>query len=207
MLEYHIKEIGKQKIYPIIRENDPERAVEKAKAIVDGGIKIIEITVENDFIYDAIEEVSEFATISAGGIITEEQAIKSLQAGAKILSSPVFQMNMLKVSKDKKAPLIASVTTSNEAYAAWKTRIPLIKIFPTSALGGKVYIEDLLRPMPFLNLMPSGNITLHEVCDYLQAGAFAVGVGRGFYEDSTLNEITKKAKDIVRKIGDLSLDK
>lgn len=206
MQEYLIRQIGKQKIYPIIRENNPDKVIDKAKALIDGGINIIEITIENDLIYNAIEEVSENATVVAGGIITEEQAVESLNAGAKILSSPVFQMNMVKISKDKKVPLIASVTTSNEAYTAWKTRVPLMKIFPASALGGKLYIEDLLRPMPFLNLMPSGNIALYEVCDYLRAGAFAVGVGRGFYEDSTLEEITKKAKDIVKKIGDLNLE-
>jgi 2-dehydro-3-deoxyphosphogluconate aldolase/(4S)-4-hydroxy-2-oxoglutarate aldolase len=206
MQEFLIRQIGKQKIYPIIRENNPETVVDMAKALFAGGLNLLEITIENDFIYDAIEEISDFATVAAGGIITEEQAVESLQAGAKILSAPVFQMNMVKISKDKKAPLIASVTTSNEAYTAWKTRVPLMKVFPASALGGKVYIEDLLRPMPFLNLMPSGGIALYEVCDYLKAGAFAVGVGRGFYEDSTFDEITKKAKDILKKIGDLSLE-
>ncbi|MBR1754452.1 hypothetical protein IJ732_06400 [bacterium] len=205
MQEYLIKQIGKQKIYPIIRDDNPDKVVNMAKALVAGGINILEITLENDFVCDAIEEVSGFATVVAGGIITEEQAVESLSAGAKIISSPVFQMNMVKITKDKKVPLIASVTTSNEAYTAWKTRVPLMKVFPASALGGKVYIEDLLRPMPFLNIVPSGGIALYEVCDYLKAGAFAVGVGRGFYEDSTLDEITKKAKDVVRKIGDLNL--
>ena len=206
MQELLIKQIGKQKIYPIIRENNPDIVVQKAKALADGGIKLLEITIENEMIYDSIEDVSEFMTVAAGGIITEEQTVNSLNAGAKIISSPVFQMNMVKITKDKKVPLIASVTTSNEAYTAWKTRVPLMKVFPASALGGHVYIEDLLRPMPFLNLMPSGGISLIEVCDYLKAGAFAVGVGRAFYEDSTLDEITKKAKDILKKIGDLSLE-
>lgn len=206
MNESLIKEIGKQKIYPIIRDFNADNVVKKAKALVSGGINIIEITIENDTIYDAIEEMSEIATVVAGGIITEEQVIESLNAGAKIISSPVFQMNMVKITKDRRVPLIASVATSNEAYTAWKTRIPLMKVFPASALGGKLYIEDLLRPMPFLNLMPSGNIGLYEVCDYLRAGAFAVGVGRGFYEDSTPEEITKKAKDIVKKIRELNLE-
>lgn len=206
MQENLIKQIGRQKIYPIIRNSDPEKVVNMAKAIVDGGIELVEITLENEFIYDAIEEVSEFATVAAGGIITEEQVVDSMHAGAKIISSPVFQMSMVKISKDKRIPLIASVTTTNEAYTAWKTRIPLMKVFPASALGGKVYIEDILRPMPFLNVMPSGNIGLYEVCDYLSAGAFAVGVGRGFYENSSYVEITKKAKEIVKKIKELKVD-
>ncbi len=206
MQEILIKKISNQKIYPIIREANAQTVIDKSKALVEGGIKMFEITIENDSIYDAIKEVSEIATIAAGGIITEEQAVNSLNAGAKILSSPVFQMNMVKISKDKKVPLIASVTTSNEAYTAWKTRIPLLKVFPAKALGGKLYIEDLLRPMPFLNLMPSGNIALDEVCDYIKAGARAVGVGRDFYENSNYSDITKKAKKIVKQIEELGLE-
>jgi len=205
MQEELIKQIGRQKIYPIIREDNPDIVVQKAEALYEGGINLLEITIENEKIFKAIEKVKNFMTVAAGGIITKEQAEMSLLSGAKLISSPVFQMNMVKITKNKKVPLIASVTTSNEAYTAWKTRVPLMKIFPASALGGKIYIEDLLRPMPFLNIMPSGNIMLHEVCDYIKAGAFAVGVGRAFYEDSTADEITRKAKEIIKKIEDLEL--
>lgn len=66
-----------------------------------------------------------------------------------------------------------------------------------------MYIEDLLRPMPFLNVMPSGNIELNEVPDYIKAGAVAVGVGRSFYENSSYSEIAKKAKTVLEKLKDL----
>lgn len=97
-------------------------------------------------------------------------------------------------------PFIAGASTPNEAYDAWKSRIPLIKIFPVTALGGVQYIEDILRPMPFLNLMPMGHIQLSEVMDYIRVGAKAVGVGRNFYEDLSNAEITTRAKEILSKI-------
>ena len=56
-------------------------------------------------------------------------------------------MNMVKISKNIRVPFIAGATTANEAYEAWKARIPLIKIFPTTALGGVQYIEDILIEM------------------------------------------------------------
>lgn len=203
MQENLIKKISREKIYPIIRCSDAQSAIDKANALIDGGIKVLEINVENASLYQAIHEVSKSATVSAGGIITAQQALKAIDAGAEIISSPIFQMNMVKISKDKEIPLIACASTANEAYNAWKTRVPLIKIFPAKALGGILYIEDLLRPMPFLNIMPSGNILLEEVPDYIKAGAMAVGVGRSFYQDSTLSEITKKAKNIIEKLKDL----
>lgn len=203
MQENLIKKISREKIYPIIRCSDAKSAIDTANALIEGGIKVLEINVENASLYQAIHEVSKSATVAAGGIITGQQAIKALDAGAEIISSPIFQMNMVKISKDKEIPLIASASTANEAYEAWKTRVPLIKIFPAKALGGVLYIEDLLRPMPFLNIMPSGNILLEEVPDYIKAGAVAVGVGRSFYEDSSFSVITKKAKKIIERLKDL----
>lgn len=203
MQENLIKLIAKEKIYPIIRCKDCRVAVDTAKALAEGGIKIIEVNINNQTLYPAIKEISEFAIVSAGGIITMQQAISALEAGASILSSPIFQMNMVKISKDKEVPLIAGTSTANEAYNAWKTRIPLIKILPARALGGIEYIEDLLRPMPFLNIMPTGSIQLEDVPQYIKAGAAAVGVGRGFYKNSTYSEITQKAKKIISELKDL----
>lgn len=203
MQENLIKKISNEKIYPIIRCNDAQKAIDTANALIEGGIKVLEITIENSSLYEAIHEVSKTVPVAAGGIITGQQALKAIDAGAEILASPIFQMNMVKISKDKEIPLIACTSTPNEAYEAWKTRVPLIKIFPAKALGGVLYIEDLLRPMPFLNVMPSGDIPLEEVPDYIKAGATAVGVGRSFYEDLNLAEITKKAKNIIEKLKDL----
>lgn len=203
MQENLIKKISEEKIYPIIRSQDAQSAIDTANALIEGGIKLLEINVENFSLYEAIHEVSKHATVAAGGVITAQQANMAIDAGAEIISSPIFQMNMVKISKDKKIPFIACTSTANEAYNAWKTRVPLIKIFPAKALGGVLYVEDLLRPMPFLNIMPSGNITLDEVPDYIKAGVAAVGVGRSFYKDSTYKEITQKAKAILAKLKDL----
>ena len=113
-------------------------------------------------------------------------------------------MNLVKISKNLRIPFIAGTTTANEAYNAWKTRIPLIKIFPATAMGGASYIENILRQMPFLNLMPTGNIKLSEVVSYLNAGAVAVGVGRDFYQGFTEKEITNRTKEILIEVKDFS---
>lgn len=203
MQENLIKKISEEKIYPIIRSNDAQKAIDTANALIEGGIKLLEITIENSSLYEAIHEVSKNITVAAGGVITGQQAAKAIDAGAEIFASPIFQMNMVKISKDKEVPLISCTSTANEAYEAWKTRVPLIKIFPAKALGGVLYIEDLLRPMPFLSVIPSGNISLEEVPDYIKAGATAVGVGRSFYENSSFAEITRKAKNIIKTLKDL----
>ena len=202
MVENYIATIAEDKVYPIIRSKDKEQVIEVSRALVDGGIRVIEINVENPSIYEAISEVSKFTTVCAGGIITSTQADYAFQCGAKLFASPIFQMSLVKISKNLQIPFIAGTSTANEAYNAWKTRIPLIKIFPADAMGGVEYIENILRQMPFLNLMPTGSVKLSEVVSYLNAGAKVVGVGRDFYQGFTPKEITERTKEILTEVKD-----
>ena len=200
MTENLIKLLAEEKVFPIVRNRDPKIALDIANALIEGGIKALEINVETPSIYKVIEEVSKSAYVCAGGVITSMQADAAILSGAKILSSPVFSMNLVKISKDKEIPYIAGTSTANEAYNAWKARIPLIKIYPITAMGGAMYVEDLLRPMPFLNIMPLGNVKIDEIRSYINAGASVVGVGRDFYENYSLNEITKRVKKVLKEL-------
>ena len=204
MSENYLSLIAQDRVYPIIRCKESEQAVEIAKALVEGGVRVLEINVESPEIYGAIKEVSKYATVCAGGIITSTQADFAFQNGAKLFASPIFQMNLVKISKNLRIPFIAGVTTASEAYNAWKSRIPLIKLFPAAAMGGTQYIENILRQMPFLNLMPTGDIKLSEVVSYLNAGAIAVGVGRDFYLGYTPGEITARTKEIMAEVKDFT---
>lgn len=204
MSENYISTIAKDKVYPIIRCKEADQVVEISKALIDGGIRVLEINVETVEIYEAIKEVSKYATVCAGGIITATQADYAFKNGAKLFASPIFHMNLIKISKNLGIPFIAGTTTANEAYTAWKSRIPLIKIFPAEAMGGIAYIENILRQMPFLNLMPMGDIKLRDVVSYLNAGACAVGVGRDFYQGFTPKEITNRTKEILTEVRDFT---
>lgn len=203
MYENLVKVLSKEKLFPVIRNNDVNEVRNIAKALIDGGVKVLEITVENPGIYKVIEEISKDASVCAGGIITSLQAQTAIDAGAKILSSPIFQMNLVKISKDKHIPFIAGTSTANEAYAAWKARIPLIKIYPISAMGGVSYVKNLLRPMPFLNIMPLGSVKLSEIKDYITAGASVIGVGRDIYEGYSCSEITKRVSSAIAELKGL----
>lgn len=204
MVKNLIKLISEEKIYPIIRCKEAAKAEDVANALIEGGIKVLEINIENPSLYGVIENISKKAAVCAGSIVTNLQANQAFKSGAKLFSSPIFQMNMVKISKNIGVPFIAGTSTANEAYTAWKSRIPLIKLFPVTAMGGIQYLEELVRQMPFLNLMPMGNIKLAEVKSYIETGAVAVGVGRDFYENLSLNKITQNAKDIIEQIKEMS---
>ncbi len=196
-----IEILKEQKIFPVLRGKDKNKMVETARALAKAGVKLVEINVDSPQIFEAIEEVSGELIVCAGGIITSLQAETAFAAGARVFSSPIFQTNLLKISKSRKIPYIAGTTTANEAYTAWKSRIPVIKMYPITAMGGVMYLEDILRPMPFLNIMPAGNIKLSEVKDYIAAGALCVGVGRDIYENQTPEQITLNVKKLLEELN------
>lgn len=196
--------ITEDKLYPILRCASVEEAVVAGKAMIKGGIRLLEVNVESAQMFEAIQELSKDAYVCAGSIITSLQAQMALDCGAVMLSSPIFQMNMVKISKNKRVPFIAGVATANEAYNAWKARVPMTKLYPTSALGGANYISDILRQMPFLNIMPTGNIKLDEVIGYIKAGAKCVGVGRDLYADFTPSEVSERVRTTLSDIKDFT---
>ncbi len=196
-----IEIMKEQKIFPVLRGKDKNKMIETARALAKAGIELVEINVDAPEIFEAIEEVSNEITVCAGGIITSLQAETAFQAGAKVFSSPIFQTNLLKMSKSRKIPYIAGTTTANEAYTAWKSRIPLIKLYPITAMGGTMYLEDILRPMPFLNIMPVGNVKLSQVKDFINAGAISVGVGRDIYDAYTPEQITARMYNFLKDLN------
>lgn len=190
--------IGYEKIYGIIREDDPDKAYEIASAYYEGGIRFIEFN-------SPIEAIEKFSKLNKGvaiqgGIITAAQAHRALEAGAMIISSPIFQISLVRLATCLKVNLIPSITTPNEAYNAWKARIPLIKVYPVNEMGGVEYIREMVKPMPFLNVLPCGFVKTEEVKAYIEAGAYAVGVGRDLYNKSNYSEIVSTVKDVVKSV-------
>lgn len=199
-----VQKILEEKVHAVIRVANPERVIEIATAVNKAGINTVEIIIQNYEIIDVIHYLNSTAnlTIMAGGIITQRQAQTAINAGASVIVSPIFQMNLVRLCQTNKLPLIMSATTPNEAYSAWKARTPLIKIYPTTPMGGAMYIEDMLRPMPFLNVIATGSIKIEDVPDYLKAGAKAVGIGRNLYQNANAEEIEFRARRLMQLVND-----
>ena len=108
-----IQQIIEQKVYAVVRVNNPKEAIRISKALVRGEIKIIELMIENAELIKAVEELkkTENILLAAGGIITERQATIAINAGADIIVSPIFQMNLVRLCKSRKIPLLMTATT------------------------------------------------------------------------------------------------
>lgn len=200
-----IDKISKEKLFAVLRLQEAQDAKNVIKALSQGGINIVEIVIDKPEMVSVIEEITKTddrPLIMAGGIITQRQAQIAINAGADVIVSPVFQMNLVRLCRSQKTPLIMTATTPNEAYSAWKARTQLIKISPASPMGGADYIEDILRPMKFINVIAAGSIKINDIPAYLKAGAKAVGIGRALYKNADYDEITIRAELAVKNANE-----
>jgi len=188
------------KIIAVVRSETASRALEVSNALIKGGIKVIEVAVSCKEAFGVIEELSKnpAVTVTAGSVITNNQASMAIKAGAKLIVAPVAELNLVKLCKSYNVQVITAVSTPNEAYSAWKAGVNTVKIFPAKALGGPDYIKDILTPMPFLSLIPAGGVG-EDLIDYFRAGATAVSMARALYcESDDADVITAKAQKIVQ---------
>lgn len=198
-----INQICAEKLFAVLRMQEPNKTEDIINALSEGGINIIEIVIENPEMVEILSKITKRKTrpmIMAGGIITQRQAQIAIDAGADVIVSPVFQMNLVRLCKSQQIPLIMTATTPNEAYSAWKARTQLIKISPANPMGGVEYIEDILRPMKFINIIAAGSIKIDDITSYLYAGAKAVGIGRALYKNASLEEIKQRARIAKEKV-------
>ena len=150
-----------------------------ARALVDGGVRVLEITITTPGATALIERIRgeiPTAIVGAGSVLTREDVDRCSKSGAEFLIGPVLELDVLQHALDKGIPFCPGTFTPTEAYTAWRLGAPLVKVFPAARLGPKL-ISDLKAPMPFLRLMPTGGISADTIGDFLAAGADVVGAG------------------------------
>ena len=201
------------KFVAVIRTSSNEDAEEVLKAVTAGGIKIVEITVTIPQATRLIENWSkqEGLLIGAGTVTDGEMAQRAINAGAKFVSSPYTDRDVISVAKNNDVFLIQGAVTASEAVNAWQQGVDLIKVYPAEAFGGPRYIRSLKGPLPFLKLMASGEITLENAFDYLKY-ACAVTIHQPVLDKALIRahnwqEITDRCRQLTQKLETLKVSK
>jgi len=195
--------ISKNRVFSLIRNGEKFAPYDIARALIDGGLTSIEISMDIPNAIEIIEKLrNENILLGACSVITAQQVQNAIHAGTQFIDTPVLEMSVIRFSKgDAKVPLIVGASTANEAYQSWKLNALYTKIYPTKELGGVEHIAYMMHIMPFLRLIASSGITPDDFVDYLKAGASAVCLGRTLYQNaSNLSEVTKCAKNVKSKL-------
>ncbi|MFE0504527.1 bifunctional 4-hydroxy-2-oxoglutarate aldolase/2-dehydro-3-deoxy-phosphogluconate aldolase [Peribacillus butanolivorans] len=205
-----LEELKQGKLVAVIRGARPDQIVPIARALNEGGIRTLEITVETPKVCELIDKVKEEfgddIIVGAGTVLDPETARSVIMAGAEFIFSPTVNIETIKMTKRYGIISIPGALTPTEILTAYEHGADVIKVFPADALGVG-YFKNLKGPLPHIPLMPTGGVNLDNLTSFLKAGAVAAGIGGSLInpkkllseEDYTeLEETAKKFSAIVQ---------
>jgi len=175
-----LERLREARVAAVIRADDPESAVAIAEALVEGGLTAVELTYTtpraSESIAQARSRLGDGVLVGAGTLTTAAQAAEAAAVGADFLVSPHLDHRLLEAMLESGRLALPGVLTPSEVASALAHGATAVKLFPASS-GGTAHLRALFGPFPGIKLMPTGGIALEDVGAWLEAGAWAVGVG------------------------------
>jgi len=204
-----LAQISANKIIAIIRGAHPADVIHIAQALHDGGIKLLEITMNSAEPLAVIEQVAnklgDKMTIGAGTILDTDMARQAARAGAKFMLSPIVDQAVIQAAEELGMTCIPGAYTATEIYQAYQAGAAIVKVFPATS---PAYLRDIAGPLPHIPLLPTGGVTLENIGDFKKAGAVGFGIGSALVNtkhqvtDQYLLELTKKARQFVQAVNE-----
>lgn len=190
-----------ERVIPVARGLDGHAAPRLAKALRQGGLSIIEVTVERESGFEALEALKGGTSlVGAGSVTTIEQARRAIDGGAEFVVSPHLDHDLIAWATDAAVSYLPGVFTPSEAAAAIAAGATAVKLFPAS-VGGPELVKALLGPFPDLVVVPTGGVDAGNASSFLQAGAAAIGVGGWLTSHSDPEKVTIRSRELVTAIG------
>ena len=167
-------ELKSAKLIPVLRKIPYETSQSLIEALILGGIKALEITMDTEKATEIIKETrqqfSDQVIVGAGTVLTVEDCRKAVDAGAQFIVSPSLNLDVVEYSLKNGLAVVPGVFTPTEMQTAYMAGAEMIKLFPASALSPG-FIKDVKGPLSHIDIMTTGGITLANANSYLEAGA------------------------------------
>jgi 2-dehydro-3-deoxyphosphogluconate aldolase/(4S)-4-hydroxy-2-oxoglutarate aldolase len=197
-------------LIPVVVIDDAARAVDVAKALLAGGIKVMEITLRTEAGLDAIEKVAKAChdlLVGGGTVLSLEQCRQTVSRGAAFIVSPGYDPEIVENKKKNNIMVFPGCVTPTEITTVMKAGVNIVKFFPANVYGGIKAIKALSGPFPQIKFIPTGGIDLNNLADYIVPQVFAIGGGwlcdrkminAGNYEE--IIQISVKSTELVKKL-------
>ncbi len=174
------QQLSQSKVIAILRCEKVDSLVDVAKALLEGGIRIMEVTFTVPKALQIIEAVADQLgdqiLLGAGTVLDTATARSAMLAGAEFFVSPGTSLEVIQTCRTYDKMVIPGAMTPTEVLTAWQAGCDAVKIFPSDCLGPK-HIKALKGPLPQIPLIPTGGINAENAREFMDAGALAVGVG------------------------------
>lgn len=207
--EQILQRIGDVGIVPVIRADNVDHTLHAVEALVEGGLRIVEITMTVPDALRAIATVvklyGDSILIGAGTVITGDDAERCVDAGAQFLVSPGVSVPVLQAARKRHMLAIPGAFTPTEIIQALAEDAHVVKIFPCNSAGGPAHLKALRGPFPKLPMIPTGGVNATNAAQYLEAGAFALGAGGDLVDGTALRNgemqrVTRAARDFIAAV-------
>ncbi len=176
----------------IVRATSPEEALKVVEAIRAAGVSTVEITMTVPGALKVLEslasQLGDKVLLGAGTVLDPETARLAILAGAEYLISPTLNVKVIEMTRRYGKVSIPAGLTPTEILAAWEAGADFVKVFPCGNMGGADYIKALKAPLPQIEMIPTGGVTLANAADFLRAGAAAIAVGGEIVDKKAVKE-------------------
>jgi len=202
-----LSQILEHKIVAILRGASPDDIVRIADALYEGGVRLMEVTMNSEEPLRAIEQLvsnmGEKMVIGAGTVLDSKMLKDAVDAGAQFILSPVMDIEVIHAARDLGVVSIPGAYTATEVFTAFKNGADIIKVFPA---GSPAYLKDLRGPLPQIPMMPTGGVTLENIADFHKVGAVGFGIGGALVDtkekvtDEYLSKLSARAAAFVAAV-------
>src|SRR5437588_11797511 len=176
-------------IVAVVRSPDSDQLVEATRALADGGVTVVEITMTVPFALDVLRQVrkalGDRVLLGAGTVLDPETARAVLLAGAEYVVAPTVNLDVIRLCRRYDKLVMPGAFTPTEILTAWEAGADIVKVFPAEVVG-PAYFKALRGPLPQIRLMPTGGVDLTTAAAFLKAGACCLGIGSQLVEPTAV---------------------
>ncbi|HMJ58867.1 MAG TPA: bifunctional 4-hydroxy-2-oxoglutarate aldolase/2-dehydro-3-deoxy-phosphogluconate aldolase [Gemmatimonadales bacterium] len=197
-------------VIAVVRLPDAKDLRAAAVALAAGGVAAVEITLTTPGAREAITQLASDkgmarCVVGAGTVLDEQAARDVIARGARFVVSPTLDRGVVRLCREQGVTCIPGAFTPTELLEAWRAGASVVKLFPAST-GGPRYLREVLAPLPFLRVVPSGGVSLENAAEWVRAGAAAISVGSALVtpalvREAQWSELTARAREFVDSVA------
>lgn len=197
--------LERTRIIVIARGVDTEGLLYTAEALLKGGIRVMEVTLNTATALESIQALSERYAgelfIGAGTVLSEDDADRAELAGAQFIVTPHTDAGLISHCAAKGMPIYPGALTPTEIMTAWNAGASAIKLFPSASMGIG-YVKELMGPFDSIPFIPVGGVNVSNAADFIRLGCYALGVGGSLINRADIDagrfaEIERKARALI----------
>lgn len=190
-------------ILTAIRVETPDDALKAVDALRLAEVNVCEVAMSSarssQILRAVLKHVGDAMIVGAGTVLTPEFAASCVDEGAQFIVTPALNPLTISLCRRQNIPILSGAFTPTEILSAWEAGADCVKVFPAGCAGGPGFIRAIRAPLPHIDLLPMGGVSVATAGEYIRAGACALGVGADLI--NAANIANQDTREIVARVN------